>query len=328
MAIINDYLPCKTYLDKEPHGKFENITKFYDKKTNKYYFALIAEDKTTLLRSEGYTSSKGCESGILSVLKNIEILDRLNTVKEGKKYFVILKAGNNKEIGRSCDFNSETAAKKSILFLTNFGKSTKNVLLENNSSTANKSSEIKLKTRPKSIKKIDTFSAKISKSKEIKKSESAKDSIQQSAVTSTNSTVMEQEIQSKSDKFLSTLDGYEFVDFYLNKSRIIDAYGITGFTKFEDGKHYFAVYNPDGSIYLRSIGFDSMEDRDNAFDLMESAILLEENYKVELIENSYYAILFEENELLAISRPFASFIDAFVITPGGRPRVHLVGTMF
>ena len=167
---------------------------------------------------------------------------------------------------------------------------------------------------------------KVKKSSPAPKTPAVKKVSKENVAASSHTVVSEIEITS--DKFLSSLDAYEFVDFYLNKSRIIDAYGITGFTKFEDGKHYFAVYNPDGSLYLRSIGFESSDERDNAFDLMESAILLEENYKVELIENAYYAILFEENELLAISRPFASFIDAFVITPGGRPRDHVMGTMF
>jgi len=324
MANIDDYLPCKTYLDKDPHGKIANITKFFDKKTDKFYFALMANDKTTLLRSEGYTTSKGCENGIISVLKNIEILDRLSTLKEGKKYFVILKAGNNKEIGRSCDYSSDAAANEGILLLTNFGKNPKIALKEKKLNTTSKSSEENSKTSSKRI-KTATSSTKTTKSKKTNPSVSPK-----SVAINTLAEPMDTEegIESKTNKFLNTLNGYEFVDFYLNKSRIIDAYGITGFAKFEDGKHYFAVYNPDASLYLRSIGFDSIEERDNAFDLMESAILLEENYKIEFVENAYYAVLFEENELLAISSPFASFIDAFVITPGGRPREHVVGTMF
>jgi uncharacterized protein YegP (UPF0339 family) len=327
MANMDDYLPCKTYLDKEPHGKIENITKFFDKKTDKFYFGLMASDKTILLRSEGYTSSKGCENGILSVLKNIEILDRLSTLKEGKKYFVILKAGNNKQIGRSCDYSSDTAASEGILLLTNFGKTPKIALKEKKLNTTSKSSEVKSKTNSKSI-KTATSSTKTSKSKENNQPISPKSVAKKNINTIAEPMVTEEGIASKTNTFLNTLLGYEFVDFYLNKSRIIDAYGITGFAKFEDGKHYFAVYNPDGSIYLRSIGFDSIEERDNAFDLMESAILLEENYKIEFVDNAYYAVLFEENELLAISSPFASFIDAFVITPGGRPRDHVVGTMF
>lgn len=327
MANMDDYLPCKTYLDKEPHGKIENITKFFDKKTDKFYFALMANDKTTLLRSEGYTTSKGCENGILSVLKNIEIFDRLSTLKDGKKYFVILKAGNNKEIGRSCDYSSEVAANENILLLTSFGKSPKNVVKEKKSNVTSKPSEVKSKANFTNI-KVGTSSPQISKSKKDSKPAVPKNSTKENVDNTAKTISTTKELETKFEKLLTSLDRYEFVDFYLNKSRIIDAYGITGFTKFENEKHYFAVYNPDGSLYLRSEGFVSSDDRDNAFDLMESAILLEENYKVELIDNAYYAILFEENELLAISRPFGSFIDAFVITPGGRPRDHVMGTMF
>jgi hypothetical protein len=60
---------------------------------------------------------------------------------------------------------------------------------------------------------------------------------------------------------------------------------------------------------------------------MESIILLEENYKIENLDGKYYAVLFEESEIVAVSPDFNSFIDAFITTPGGRPQ-ETIGTMF
>jgi uncharacterized protein YegP (UPF0339 family) len=259
MALLDDYLPLKSYQGKEPYKKDPRFSLFKDTKTQKYYFAYLDYQGGVLFRSEGYNNEKSCANGIKSVLKNIEIENRFFIIKINKKYIVVLKAGNNQEIARSVDFTNESSAQAFV-----------------------------------------------------------------------NQFFVENKPQEKSEGFLNSLDAYLPIENYLNKDRIYDSYGITGFVKFLglNNKFYFGVYNPDASLYLRSAGYLTEDDRDNAFDLMESTILLEENYKIELFEGSYYAVLFEEEEILAISAPFASFIAAFVTTPGGRPKDHVVGTMF
>jgi len=263
MALNDDYLPCKSYAGQETDPKNSGFTIFQDKKTEKYFFAFVDIDGNVLLKSEGYVDLKSRKNGIASVIKNKEIAGRLSVEKDKKKFFVLLKAGNNKEIARSCDFSSELEAKNAI--------------------------------------------------EKIVSKESA---TELTSISATNN-------------IMNSLDGYLNVGDYLDKARIWDSYGITGFVKFqgEDNKYYFGVYNPDASLYLRSVGFETDVDRDNAFDLMESTILLEENYKIENLEGKYYAVLFEENEILAISPDFSSFIEAFVTTPGGRPK-ETIGTIY
>jgi uncharacterized protein YegP (UPF0339 family) len=263
MALNDDYLPCKSYAGHEADPKNAGFTVFQDKKTEKYYFAFVDSVGNVLLRSEGYIDVKSRKNGIASVIKNKEIAGRLSVEKDKKKFFVVLKAGNNKEIARSCDFSSELEAKNAV--------------------------------------------------EKIASKESA---IEATSIATTSN-------------ILNSLEGYLNVGEYLDKARIWDSYGITGFVKFqgENNKYYFGVYNPDASLYLRSVGFETEDDRDNAFDLMESTILLEENYKIENLGGKYYAVLFEENEILAISPDFSSFIEAFVTTPGGRPK-ETIGTMY
>jgi uncharacterized protein YegP (UPF0339 family) len=255
---------------------------FQDKKTLKYYFALVDSKGDVLLKSEGYKDAKSRKNGIESVNKNLPIAGRLSVEKEKSKYVIILKAGNNKEIARSCDFKSQTEA---------------NTVLSG--MAGEKTEAVATKTETK------TTTPKATKAKK------------------------EPEIVVTEDSILKSLDNFLEESFYLEKERIWDSYGITGFVKFrnENGKHYFGVYNPDATLYLRSEGFSSEDERDNAFDLMESAILLEENYKVENLNGKFYAVLFEEHEVLAISPSFDSFIEAFVTTPGGRPKEY-VGTMY
>lgn len=263
MALNDDYLPCKSYAGQEADPKNAGFTIFQDKKTEKYYFAFVDSDGNVLLKSEGYIDIKSRKNGIASVIKNKEIAGRLSVEKDKKKFFVVLKAGNNKEIARSCDLTSELEAKNAI--------------------------------------------------EKIVSKESATELTSISAISN----------------ILNNLDGYLNVGDYLDKARIWDSHGITGFVKFqgENNKYYFGVYNPDASLYLRSTGFATEDDRDNAFDLMESTILLEENYKIENHGGKYYAVLFEESEILAISPDFSSFIEAFVTTPGGRPK-ETVGTIY
>jgi uncharacterized protein YegP (UPF0339 family) len=244
--MVDDYLKCKSYEGHPADQKNEGFSLF--EKSGKFYFSY--QKGSLLLRSEGYADASSRTKGIAAVKKNLEVRERWNVEEVSKKYYLVLKSGNRKEIGRSCDFSSKAKADEALKLL--FEKSTH-----------------------------------------------------------------------------LNLQNYLEVDQYLNRPRIWDSYGITGYVKFqhEDGKHYFGVYNPDATLYLRSEGFYSEEDRDIAFDLMDSIILLEENYRIENINGRYYAVLFEGEDIVAISPDFGSFIDAFVTTPGGRPR-EIQGTMY
>lgn len=263
MAVNDDYLPCKSYAGHEADPKNAGFTLFQDKKSKKYYFAFVNSEGTVILKSEGYADLKSRSTGIASVKKNLLVPERIVLVKEKKKYYISVKAGNNKEVARSCDFTSELEAKMAI----------------------------------------EVLAGKVE--------------------------VKEVEPKMENQNLLKTVGSYLLVHEYLEKPRIWDSYGITGFVKFQGDNclYYFGVYNPDATLYLRSEGYASEEDRDNAFDLMESTILLEENYKIESLSGQYYAVLFEETEILAISPGFSSFIDAFVTTPGGRPK-EIIGTMY
>lgn len=281
MALNDDYLSCKSYEGHEADPKNEGFTLFQDKKTEKFFFSYLGSTGQVLLRSEGYNDASTRNKGVASIKKNIGTADRLSVIEENGKFFIILKAGNNKEIGRSCDFKTKAAAEKA---LTTFG------------SSSEKPKPVSKKTATKPEKK---------------------------ATVKVEATVV------VSDNIINSLANFLEVSAYLDKPRIWDSYGITGYVKFqaENGKHYFGVYNPNATLYLRSEGFTTEEERDAAFDLMDSIILLEENYKIENLNGRYYAVLFEENDIVAISPDFSSFIEAFVTTPGGRPR-EIQGTMF
>ncbi|MCD8538992.1 MAG: YegP family protein [Leadbetterella sp.] len=320
MAINDDYLNCKSYDGQEADPKNAGFTLFQDKKTEKYYFSYQGSAGAVLLRSEGYTDVSSRSKGITSVKKNLGSADKLAIIEEGGKFYIILKAANNKEIGRSCDFKTQAAAEKGLALFTEAEKPApkrkKKEVAEEVKAAAPVAAPEEVKREKETAEEV-TASAAVKPEKPAAKKEKPAPKAKKKAAPSAEPAV------------LSGLHNFLEVQEYLDRPRIWDSYGITGYVKFQgnDGKHYFGVYNPDATLYLRSEGFVTEEERDSVFDLMDSIILLEENYKIENLNGRYYAVLFEENDIVAISPDFSSFIEAFVTTPGGRPR-EIQGTMF
>lgn len=312
MAINDDYLSCKSYEGHEADPKNDGFTLFQDKKTEKYYFTYQGNAGTVLLRSEGYADAASRSKGIASVKKNLGSADKLAIIEEGGKFYIILKAANNKEVGRSCDFKTKAAAEKGLVRFATGAEAEKPASKTKKETAAS----VKAEKPAAGAKKAEAPAAKTKKVPAAKAEKPAPKAKKKEAPAAERAT-------------LSSLQNFLEVHEYLDRPRIWDSYGITGYVKFQahDGKHYFGVYNPDATLYLRSEGFATEEERDSVFDLMDSIILLEENYKIENLNGRYYAVLFEEDDIVAISPDFSSFIEAFVTTPGGRPR-EVQGTMF
>lgn len=340
MAINDDYLNCKSYEGQEADPKNEGFSLFQDKKTEKYYFSYQAG--AVLLRSEGYTDAASRSKGITSVKKNLGSADKLSVIEEGGKFYIILKAVNNKEIGRSCDFKTRAAAEKGLARLTGEVKTEKaapkavaaeakvsKAASKAKAAPAAEKAPAKVKAASASVKAEKTPATPKAASASVKAEKAPAKAKASAPVKAEKPKAKKKESPVTEDAILSGLQNFLEVHEYLDRPRIWDSYGITGYVKFQgnDGKYYFGVYNPDATLYLRSEGFVTEEERDSVFDLMDSIILLEENYKIENLNGRYYAVLFEENDIVAISPDFNSFIEAFVTTPGGRPR-EIQGTMF
>ncbi|MBX2953350.1 MAG: YegP family protein [Leadbetterella sp.] len=308
MAINDDYLSCKSYEGHEADPKNDGFALFQDK--GKYYFTYQGNAGAVLLRSEGYADAASRSKGITSVKKNLGSADKLAVVEEGGKFYIILKAANSKEVGRSCDFKTKAAAEKGLARFTAGAEKPAVKVVK---------AEKPVKKAPAAEKAAD---AAPKAEKPAKKKETA-------AKEKAEKPAPREKKKAAEPAILKGLQNFLEVHEYLDRPRIWDSYGITGYVKFQaqDGKHYFGVYNPDATLYLRSEGFATEEERDSVFDLMDSIILLEENYKIENLKGRYYAVLFEEEDIVAISPDFSSFIEAFVTTPGGRPR-EVQGTMF
>jgi uncharacterized protein YegP (UPF0339 family) len=93
-------------LSQPPPDLSPGFVFFQGEGDGQFYFYFNAPAGNTLFFSEGYESEKSRNAGHNSVLKNASITQRYTTIKKEPPYFFILKAGNHKEIGRSCNFDS------------------------------------------------------------------------------------------------------------------------------------------------------------------------------------------------------------------------------
>ncbi len=112
-----DYLVCSRYEGKNAHPTEAGFTAFKDDETGLNYFALLDEDGKVLLKSEGYPQEASRENGVQSVIKNRTNPEFYSLKEEEGNYYWSLRAGNYKEIARSCQFESESAAQADLKFI-------------------------------------------------------------------------------------------------------------------------------------------------------------------------------------------------------------------
>ena len=305
--IQEDYLACDLYQNKPAHPTQSNFTQFFDEKNNLYYFAFVANDGTVLLKSEGYPQQKSCETGIAAVVKNKEIVERYAVKNEAKKFYLSLKAGNNREIARSCDFKTEAEATAAIATISapiaTVAKATKKV--ETKVETIAKVAAPKAAAKT-TTKKVET---KVEAPTVATKENSAAPAAAKSA-TKAKAT--------KADtSFLDEND-------YLGHANIWFGDVQTGYAKFaKNSSFYFAVYNPDGSLYLASKAFNTEITRDEAFSETVNCIENGDLYSVKETEGKFFATLLNaEQKELARSAGYESYTSAFVTTPIGRTKVE------
>jgi uncharacterized protein YegP (UPF0339 family)/outer membrane protein OmpA-like peptidoglycan-associated protein len=105
---IDGYLPCESYAGHSD-SPAEDFRIFQNAESGEYYFTLLSKTGNIVFRSEGYTTTAARDNGVASVQKNKEIRERYSVVEEDGKHYVILKAGNHQEIGRSCPYDSTDA---------------------------------------------------------------------------------------------------------------------------------------------------------------------------------------------------------------------------
>jgi len=105
----DNYLPCDRYQVQLP-GE-DGFARWQEPDNGQWYFAYYALDEV-VLRSEGYVSEDGRDNGIESVKRYKDADSNYRTtLQPDGKWVLELIAGNQKEIARSCRYDTEAEAR-------------------------------------------------------------------------------------------------------------------------------------------------------------------------------------------------------------------------
>jgi outer membrane protein OmpA-like peptidoglycan-associated protein/uncharacterized protein YegP (UPF0339 family) len=140
--VQDDYLICREYEARISDSKSEKYSDFisFQHTNGEFYFAWVVDGEVAM-RSEGYASASARDNGIESVIKNKDSKDRFANVSAHGAHFLVLKAGNNQEIARSCPRKTEEETLTSLtkwLGLAAAGLGiTSNISADNSNNSAN-----------------------------------------------------------------------------------------------------------------------------------------------------------------------------------------------
>lgn len=213
-----------------------------------HYFALLNDKGKVLLRSQGYKSTAARDNGIASVENNRSNRDRFVLVERDGSWFISLKAGNHQEIALSSPYRNEGMAKGALASMM-AGISGSSGLL---SQTETKSETIVDEVKGEADEKLKAGLAAAGVGSVVGSGIVSKSS-EESGEESGKSTESDAADEHKEDV-------YQAASFYANR-KINDK--TNHVAMFKDGDlYYFALFHPDGSLRIRSEGFQTAKDRD------------------------------------------------------------------
>ena len=108
----DDYLATSNYKSKPKSSKYPEYSVF--SQDGQSYFALTDSEDNVVIRSEGYATESSRNKGIESVEKNKTDGSKWSHFEKNGYYFLVLKAGNHQEIGRSKSYKSLAEAESAL----------------------------------------------------------------------------------------------------------------------------------------------------------------------------------------------------------------------
>lgn len=304
--VHDDYLRCVDYQNKPAHPKEAGFVAFYNEAMDRHFFALLDKNRLVMLRSEAYVDEKSRDNGIKSVLKNRTIAERYAFVQEGNFHYLVMRAGNRKEIARSCEM--ETGAQARALMQKLMADDFEQNILQREAAP-------KKAAAPKAEK---TAAKKPAAKKETAETAPAAENGNPRVAAPERSYAAEYSAVHVEYTDPETGIPYPALDHYYGHATLTDEHGRTGYAVFSgaDQKHYFVVYNADGSIYLRSAGFNTAKERDSRLDEVRRFIVKADHYRVLEVGDKYAVSLVDDGgKELSRSGLYDSFTEAFSKTP-------------
>ena len=223
--IEDDYLPCRDY-----HGHMtaprDGFRVFISSKTDKYYFAVVDADDDVTLRSEGHLTAAERDADLADVVQNMLKKERYEIKHVGfHHYFIVLRNASGREIARSCGHDSLSSVYAAAPFLNPEKPAAK---IDIAAPLAMGAAALAATTR---------------------------------AVEPTAAVETPKATPSVPAPLADVEDDYLPCREYEGKI-IKDKENNVALFKHSNGQFYFAVYNADGTVRLRSEGFRTSQDRD------------------------------------------------------------------
>jgi outer membrane protein OmpA-like peptidoglycan-associated protein/uncharacterized protein YegP (UPF0339 family) len=248
----DDYLSCREYESGAEGNK--GLVKF-SHENGLHYFVWMSDEGKVLMRSEGYPTTGARDNGIASVEKNRDLNERYSTVEKMGRYFVILKAGNHQEIARSCPYDSEAAA---LATYPNARAQTKSHIVEAAVATAIAATVVAPEPEPvvEEVAPVVEAIAPI----EVAAPIAAVAAI--AAVVETPEPVVE-----APKPVVEIVKPVDVEDDYLpckdyQSRNVSDKVNNVAMFKHDNGLYYFAIYDKEGAVRMRSEGFTTAQNRD------------------------------------------------------------------
>ena len=262
-AGVDEYLHCDMY-NGHPQSEINSDFTLFTH-DDEFYFAMIDAQGKVALRSEGYKAEKSRDNGINSVLKNRDLDERWSVVEENGKYFAVLKAGNNQEIGRGCPKAEASQAKWAGGAAAAAALAAAKAKEEADAKAAEEArlkaeadakaqAEAEAKAKADAEKEAKLKAEAEAKAKAQAEAKAKSDNEAKVAAAAAASAAALAANRHDQDEYLECSD-------YKGHNRIA---GENDFSTFEKGgKYYFAMLHKDGGVALRSQGYKSESGRDN-----------------------------------------------------------------
>jgi outer membrane protein OmpA-like peptidoglycan-associated protein/uncharacterized protein YegP (UPF0339 family) len=244
----DDYLSCKEY---EAGSNGQNGIVKFSHENGQHYFAWMSDEGKVLMRSEGYPTTAARDNGMASVEKNRDLNERYSTVEKMGRYFVILKAGNHQEIARSCPYESEAAA---LATYPNARVQTKSHVVEAAVATAIAATVV---AAPEPEPVVEEVAPVV---EAIAPVEIAAPIAAVAAAAAIVEAPKPEPVTAVA-KPVDVEDDYLPCKDYQNKN-VSDKVNNVAMFKHDNGLYYFAIYDKEGAVRMRSEGFTTAQNRD------------------------------------------------------------------
>jgi outer membrane protein OmpA-like peptidoglycan-associated protein/uncharacterized protein YegP (UPF0339 family) len=258
--VEDDYLSCREYHGHEtsPRAGFRT---FFSEKSNKYYFAVVDADGDVSLRSEGHLTAAERDDDMADVVQNIFKKERYNVKNVGlRHHFIVLRNANGKEIARSCAHENLASVHEAAPFLNPERLAAKVETVE-----AVAVAPVKLSVS-ESVKEaplatvVGTVAASVAGMSIAAAAPVIVETFQSVAVVPPAPPVVETVVEAPAVP-ADVEDDYLPCREYEGRP-ISDKANSVAMFKHSNGQFYFAIYNADETVRLRSEGFRTSQDRD------------------------------------------------------------------